>query len=121
MALEAVASKWASTTPAGHNPNRSGKGAYTGENIYMAWASQKVSSLAPTIASDAVGAWYDEVKDFTKSDISPFVSGPGETGHYTQVVWADSDQVGCGIVYSKDSSPDFASYPYKITVVCNYQ
>ena len=39
--------------------------------------------------------WYDEVEIFSNKHIQPFkFSTP--TGHYTQLVWADTDKVGCG-------------------------
>ena len=36
------------------------------------------------------------------------------TGHYTQIAWADSEELGCGMVYFKEQ--DW----YKSIVVCNY-
>ena len=35
-------------------------------------------------------------------------------GHYTQVVWAESEELGCGMVYYKGSSF------WETLVVCNY-
>jgi len=48
-------------------------------------------------------SWYNEVNDFNSSRIAEFngsVGGP-VTGHYSQYVWADTRQVGCGIMVSK--------------------
>ena len=35
-------------------------------------------------------------------------------GHYTQVVWADTEELGCGMVYYKGNSF------YETLIVCNY-
>lgn len=43
--------------------------------------------------------WYVEVKDYDFDTVSP-VFNP-ETGHFTQVVWATTTQVGGGVAKSK--------------------
>ena len=62
-----------------------------GENMYYTFSQYP---LDPTdLANRAVGAWYDEVLDYNYSN-------PGfsvDTGHFTQVVWKSSTQLGCGV------------------------
>lgn len=44
-------------------------------------------------AAGAVTGWYDEVAEYD-------FDNPGfsaRTGHFTQVVWTDSEQLGCGV------------------------
>ncbi|VUG20357.1 PRY2 [Brettanomyces bruxellensis] len=56
----------------------------------------------------AVTAWYDEISDYNYDD-------PGfseKTGHFTQVVWKSSTELGCGYKYC-------GSY-YGYYIVCNY-
>ena len=48
-----------------------------------------------------------------KSDTLIFRFSSG-IGHYTQVVWADTEELGCGMVYYKG-----AQY-YETLIVCNY-
>ena len=43
--------------------------------------------------------------------VSRFNSG---AGHYTQVVWADTEELGCGMVYYKSNTD------YETLTVCNY-
>ena len=43
-------------------------------------------------AKDAVDAWYKEIKDF---DFQNGGFKPG-TGHFTQLVWKDSQKLGIG-------------------------
>ncbi|CAG0903171.1 unnamed protein product [Darwinula stevensoni] len=77
-----------------------------GQNLYMSWGS---SGSKPNWTA-AVKAWYDEVALFSKFSISPF-KFTMDTGHYTQVVWADTYAVGCGYVAYKGG--------YQL-YVCNY-
>ena len=75
-------------------------GNYIGENLYFGYN-------AGYLGHKPVDAWYDEIKDydFAKSE---FTSG---TGHFTQVVWKNSKQVGCGVACGTND------YCY---VTCNY-
>jgi len=60
---------------------------------------------------NAVKAWYNEVANFDNSGVGKYVFDPN-TGHYTQVVWANTYAVGCGFtVCSTGWSPIYA---------CNY-
>ncbi|OQW95531.1 MAG: hypothetical protein BWK79_02165 [Beggiatoa sp. IS2] len=66
-----------------HNPNR---GEY-GENIY--WSSGRSST-----PKDVVNSWGSEVQDY---DYATNQCNRGKVcGHYTQVIWRDTTQVGCG-------------------------
>merc|ERR1712018_1034507 len=45
--------------------------------------------------------WYEEVTLFSKKHVEPFkFSSP--TGHYTALVWANTDKVGCGATSYKN-------------------
>ena len=68
-----------------------------------------------TVADESTLAWYLEVESpgYNSNDIDPF-KNPGAAGHYTQVVWADTEELGCGMVYYKG-----AQY-YETLIVCNY-
>jgi len=56
-----------------------------GENLY--WSSGTPSPAA------AVKSWYDEISLTDNGEVSAFSMG---TGHYTQVVWRSTTEVGCG-------------------------
>lgn len=68
-----------------------------GENLAWAWTSQNSAPLDP---ADAVRRWVDEQADYDY-DTNSCVAG-AVCGHYTQVVWADSTQVGCGVAVCTD-------------------
>ncbi|XP_050965402.1 uncharacterized protein glipr2 [Labeo rohita] len=60
-----------------------------GENVYYAWSSANKKLTG----HEAVESWYSEIKDYN-------FSRPGftsKTGHFTQVVWKDTKEVGVGV------------------------
>ncbi|XP_036000594.1 uncharacterized protein glipr2 isoform X2 [Fundulus heteroclitus] len=60
-----------------------------GENVFY---SQSTRIVKPT-GKEAVDAWYGEIKDY---DFSKPQHQPG-TGHFTQVVWKSSKELGVGL------------------------
>ncbi|MFW9262674.1 CAP family protein [Nostoc sp. CALU 546] len=84
---QAWAEKIASSGEFEHSTNRTN----VGENIYASYSTQ--STVDPTtLGNTAVKEWYDEIKDYNYAN--PGFSS--ETGHFTQVVWKGSTQLGCG-------------------------
>ena len=91
-----------------------------GQNVY--WIGG--ASLQSTTFAGAVQDWYDEVALFDSSNIDSYTyvydlfneqrqndtcalfhsRFDFNTGHYTQVVWADTKEVGCGVVHFQVSS-----------------
>jgi len=70
-----------------------------GENL----AGGTVGALDPEAT---VAMWYDEVKLYKFPDGGFSM----DTGHFTQVVWTDTTQVGCGVATCKSMD----------LIVCNY-
>ncbi|KAM6965253.1 Golgi-associated plant pathogenesis-related protein 1 [Aplochiton taeniatus] len=60
-----------------------------GENIHYSWSSAPKALTG----QEPVDNWYSEIKDYSWSQ--PGFSG--NTGHFTQVVWKDSTEVGVGL------------------------
>jgi pathogenesis-related protein 1 len=111
-ALAATAQAWAeacvdSDAPIGlidHNPNRSdGHPWYVGENIY--------GSSGPANGRDAVTAWASEEQFYDYA--SNTCAGGQICGHYTQIVWAATTNVGCGLATC-------AGLTYGNGIVCDY-
>ena len=97
--LAQVAQKWADELAAkgcafGHSPGRK-----YGENL----AAGTVGALDP---ESTVAMWYDEIKLYKFPDGGFSM----QTGHFTQVVWTTTTQVGCGHVQCKGND----------IYVCNY-
>ncbi|RXN10335.1 ancylostoma secreted -like protein [Labeo rohita] len=73
-----------------------------GENLYYAWSS----ATKKLTGHEAVESWYSEIKDYS-------FSRPGfnsKTGHFTQVVWKDTKEVGVGL--ATDGSTTFVVGQY---------
>ncbi|NXF94966.1 CRVP protein, partial [Eubucco bourcierii] len=84
------AQNWANQCTLNHSPaNMRKTTVQCGENLFM--------STAPVPWSAVTQAWYNEEKDFT------YGSGaktPGAViGHYTQLIWYNSYQIGCAVAY----------------------
>ncbi|XP_042277182.1 uncharacterized protein glipr2 [Thunnus maccoyii] len=60
-----------------------------GENIFNMWSSAPLKLTG----KEAVESWYNEIKDYNWS--RPGYSG--STGHFTQVVWKESTELGVGL------------------------
>jgi len=76
-----------------------------GENLY---ASSRVASYV-----DAIDVWYSEKPDYTYENNS-CASGK-VCGHYTQLIWEESQEMGCGIsVYKK------GTFKGGVVIVCRY-
>ncbi|XP_015926695.1 uncharacterized protein [Parasteatoda tepidariorum] len=75
-----------------------------GENIYMKWSSDPNHQVT---GREAVDSWYSEIKDFTFGQEPKTL----KSGHFTQVVWKESQKLGVAWARSKSG---------KILVVANY-
>ncbi|NWW52714.1 CRIS protein, partial [Pedionomus torquatus] len=98
------AQKWADQCTLSHSTvNMRTTTAPCGENLFM--------STAPFPWSDAIQAWYDEEKDFKYGTGAK--TPDAVVGHYTQVVWHNSYQIGCAIALCPQ-------HKYKYFQVCHY-
>ncbi|EOY17683.1 Protein kinase domain - like 10 [Theobroma cacao] len=74
----------------------------SGENL--AWSSSDLSGI------DAVGLWVEEKADY---DLESGVCATGGVcGHYTQVIWINSTQLGCAKVRCRNNGTFIACYYY---------
>ncbi|XP_008311260.2 cysteine-rich venom protein TEL1 isoform X1 [Cynoglossus semilaevis] len=101
---EANAQRWANTCFMNHSLDSSREISTSGcgENLYM--ASSK------NTWNDAIQSWYNEVKDWRYGVGS--VNGQ-IVGHFTQIVWYRSNQIGCAMAYCPNSK-------YRYFYVCHY-
>jgi uncharacterized protein YkwD len=103
-----VAQAWANACRFEHNAKR---GKY-GENL--AAAAPPGSRTNAQVVHD----WGAEAADYTYSSNT---CAPGKVcGHYTQVVWRDTTQVGCATAICTKNSPFGARAPKWQLWVCNY-
>ncbi len=110
--LADVAQSWADNLKSQGCKMQHSTGTGYGENLY--WASPLKYSdgrvAAQTIPpTKAVDSWGNEIKDYTY-DSNTCATGK-VCGHYTQVVWKTSTEIGCGMAVCGDFSQVW---------VCNY-
>lgn len=114
--LENAAKKWAAHLQADNCSmmHSQGKVGPSGENLYWASASKKANakdeqgnwvwqnSLQNISEADVVQAWYDEVQWY---DYETNSCDKGRMcGHYTQVVWNTTKELGCAAMACADRS-----------------
>jgi hypothetical protein len=102
----AAAQAWADQCNWSHNTMN---GMY-GQNLYASAGS------GPPSPQDVVDSWVSEDADYDYASNSC----SSTCGHYTQVVWRNSTQVGCAIKECTTGSPFGSSFPTWYIVVCNY-
>merc|ERR1712051_700551 len=109
--LATVAQKWADQCLFDHDKNRNIPGyLHVGQNVYL----QSISKKFPGIHIDkTVQKWFDEISVFNPNQIEPFGFTMG-AGHFTQVAWAETHEIGCGWSNWMEGSR------WKRIVVCNY-
>lgn len=79
-----------------------------GENLY--------ATSGGGTPGDVVGSWASEVADY---DYDANTCAPNKAcGHYTQVVWANTLKLGCGMAKCPNNAP-WGNGPWEMWV-CNY-
>lgn len=96
--LSVYAQQWAEHLASGgsriyHSECIHPDGRKLGENIF--WGSS-FSYYSPV---DASKSWYEEKSDYTYAPIG--VSVNKKVGHYTQMVWKDTREMGLGVAQTK--------------------
>ena len=77
-------------------------GKYVGENLYTQSSTAKLVYTCGSMSK----SWYSEIKDYN------FETGQstGVTGHFTQLIWKDSKEVGFGIAFGGQRLFTVANY-----------
>lgn len=115
-ALEADAARWAlELAKKGefeHESRDKRKGA--GENLSTASRSASQFTDGEAVHRQAAGDWYSEIKDYKFGAANPAEDTNGVVGHFTQLVWKASTEVGCAnATYAKDGM-------FTVVSVCRY-
>jgi len=115
--LARIAQRWADQCMPGHDHRRNVDRYAVGQNVATTWTFKRMppSRDSPEFKRHIMG-WFDEVNKYRwrSRDISPFMFRM-DTGHYTQLGWADTYMVGCGYAYYDDPKRGFSKL-----YVCNY-
>jgi len=98
--LAKVAQRWAEQCTGGHDDERGTKKYQTvGQNMAWEWRCDYPPFEIDPL--NGIKGWYEEVKDFPTSQVSAWVAGMANgkiIGHYTQMVWAKTKEIGCGYI-----------------------
>jgi len=93
--LAMIAQRWADQCQYGHDCASCRKTSRfnAGQNVFLTIEHRFDS----TKWARAIQAWFhDEIRIFPKSHVYPFVFRT-KTGHYSAMVWAHTNKVGCGV------------------------
>ncbi len=88
---------WAETLIAGRRFEHDGARGLVGENLWAGWGRR----FSP---EEMVQAWSEEQAAYVHG-VYPHVRHPGDTravGHYTQMVWRNTTEVGCAVAEQDD-------------------
>jgi hypothetical protein len=105
--VAATAQEWANQCMFSHNL----EGTNDGQNIYA--VAGTTSTPAQVVAS-----WVAEASNYTYATNT--CAAQKVCGHYTQVVWRNTMQVGCAVQNCTMNSPFGAQFPDWQIWVCNY-
>jgi pathogenesis-related protein 1 len=83
-----------------------------GENLYIKGASPNLPDVTP---KEVVDSWGSEIQYYDSTTHTCNAPQGDSCGHYTQVVWSTTTEVGCGFSTCVDG--DFQN----IISVCNYR
>ncbi|KAL7299648.1 hypothetical protein TKK_0007409 [Trichogramma kaykai] len=115
--LAQTAQKWASQCSSGHDQCRNLPRYQVGQNL-AARSTRYRPNFEKFTTDMLVNMWYDEVQYYNRNSIHLFDSlygvGGKQTGHYTQLVWAETNRIGCGAIRN------YQGGDYKFTLACNY-
>lgn len=100
-AISRYAQEWANNMAARNTMQHRSNNRY-GENLYACFGKTVVGG------EDAVKSWYDEIKHYRFGQPSP--GNFSQVGHFTQVVWKESRELGVGMAKNGNN----------VYIVCNY-
>jgi len=120
------AQNYSNTCPSDHSHHSYKNGQSMGENL--AWSPSSISFFTDALYvavfgltrycqgnETQCGGWYNESKQYNFEAVGDC---PYMVGHYTAMVWASTQYVGCG--WADNCSVTIGGSTYQNTVTCNY-
>ena len=116
-ALNVSAQKWAdyliNTASFKHSGSEN-----VGENLFKSWSSCPDATVSGDQAADD---WYSEIKDYNFEDSEEQINEIGGVGHFTQLVWDETEYLGVGYVFKDGTCIVVAQYEPAGNVVGSYK
>ena len=115
LELARIAQRWADQCPGKppHDTNRKSLkfSLEPGQNRADTWTSAQKNK--DWQISKKIQSWYNEVYDFPAKNVGAFSTqgATGTIGHYAQMVWGETEFIGCGAMYYKDDN--YPRFPYR--------
>jgi len=81
-----------------------------GQNLYQSFTTR---SSEKSNWVKAIDSWFTEIKLFPTTSVSSYKFSPA-TGHYSQMMWAKTSKIGCGVTAFRSGRFNTRLY------VCNY-
>ena len=117
--LAEVAQRWADQCTFPHDDVRNTSTySWVGQNAW-AWSSGYPRDGSRTNTQPRIEQLYNEVKDWPAGSVESFAypgKSTGEIRHYTQIVWAETKEVGCGTITVRAGG----AWMYNWYLFCNY-
>ncbi|XP_077985763.1 Golgi-associated plant pathogenesis-related protein 1-like [Glandiceps talaboti] len=117
--LNNYAQQWAehlATTDPADPPHSDNRGCYPclrGENIIAYSDASRWTEYGQFTGEVAVADWYSEIVNF---NYQTYKANAGtEAGHFTQIIWRESTELGCGVATAE------RSWGPKFYIVCQYR
>jgi len=120
-ALANKAKAWAERCAIGHSDGMNNGLGYqwVGEN--MAWGTMNSDINSDASAQSVIKQGFDGWSGESKNFAFPKTCKQGQCGHYTQLVWAKSQKVGCGVAQCGSIGGwQVSGFSKFYMLVCNY-
>ncbi|XP_018316471.1 venom allergen 3-like [Mycetomoellerius zeteki] len=108
--LANIAQRWVNQCNYGHDACRDINKYQVGQNVAQSYSSGENDYTMQNF----IDLWYNEVENFDARRVNQPFKMQAETSHYTQIVWAETKEVGCGFMTYKNNQWN-TSY-----LACNY-
>ncbi|KAH0956112.1 hypothetical protein HN011_000835 [Eciton burchellii] len=107
--LAMIAQRWVNQCQPGHDSCRNVERYSVGQNMALTMNSAENN----TPVEKMIQMWYDEVDKFDNRQVNK-LTNINKVGHYTQLVWAKTNKIGCGRIKYRQNNWNVNYF------VCNY-
>ncbi|CAG9859098.1 unnamed protein product [Phyllotreta striolata] len=97
---------------------RTAEFSWVGQNLAYVGSTDPSQLDKLSMIKKMILGWYDEVAEFSSSWVNKHEERDAMIGHYTQLVWADTKEIGCAMSYFAHHDGTYKWYNLKLA--CNY-